>query len=176
MGLSGESGAMSWVLRAMRFAGLALLSSAALMSQSAVADEHPPTALTLSRGAGAQTLELTLGELAALPQTTVVTENEFSNGLVAYRGPLARDVLDQLSLMEFESVRFIAANDYFVEIPTEDFRRYDVILAMEADGAPLARRDKGPIWLMYPISDHEELGDPIYIHRLIWQVVRIEPS
>ena len=78
--------------------------------------------------------------------------------------------------MEFESVRFIAANDYFVEIPTEDFRRYDVILAMEADGAPLARRDKGPIWLMYPISDHEELGDPIYIHRLIWQVVRIEPS
>ena len=176
MGLSGESGAMSWVLRAMRFAGLALLFSAALMSRPAVADEHSATALTLSRGPGAQTLELTLENLAALPQTTVVTENEFSNGLVAYRGPLARDVLNQLSLMEFESVRFIAANDYFVEIPTEDFRRYDVILAMEADGAPLARRDKGPIWLMYPISDQEELGDPIYIHRLIWQVVRIEPS
>ena len=70
MGLSGESGAMSWVLRAMRFAGLALLFSAALMSRPAVADEHSATALTLSRGPGAQTLELTLENLAALPQTT----------------------------------------------------------------------------------------------------------
>ena len=27
---------------------------------------------------------------------------------------------------------------------------------------------------MYPISDHDELSDPIYLRRLIWQVVRIE--
>jgi hypothetical protein len=27
---------------------------------------------------------------------------------------------------------------------------------------------------MYPISDHPELRDPTYVHRLIWQVVRIE--
>ena len=51
----------------------------------------------------------------------------------------------------------IAANDYFVDIPTQDFRDYDAILAMEADGKQLSRRDKGPLWLMYPISDHAEL-------------------
>ena len=45
---------------------------------------------------------------------------------------------------------------------------------MEADGKPLSRREKGPLWLMYPISDHAELRDPIYLRRLIWQVVRIE--
>ena len=45
---------------------------------------------------------------------------------------------------------------------------------MEADGKKLSRRDKGPLWLMYPISDHDELKDALYIHRLIWQVVRIE--
>ena len=55
------------------------------------------------------------------------------------------------------TVRFIAANDYYVDIPTEDFADYDAILAMEADGKPLSRRDKGPLWLMYPISDHAEL-------------------
>ena len=71
-------------------------------------------------------------------------------------------------------MRFVAANDYYVDIPTSDFADYDAILAMEADGEPLSRREKGPLWLMYPISDHAELRDPIYLRRLIWQVVRIE--
>ena len=133
------------------------------------------SALTLSRGpGGGETLELSLEELAALPQVTIVTENEFSDGAVAYKGPLVRDVLARLALDQAETIRFTAANDYFVEIPTSDFRRFDVILAMEADGKKLSRREKGPLWLMYPISDNAELRDPIYIHRLIWQVVLIE--
>ena len=120
------------------------------------------------------TLDLSLESLEALPQTTVVTENEFANGKVAYRGPLMRDVLAQLGLDDVAEVRLVAANDYFVDIPTEDFRAYDAILAMEADGKRLSRREKGPLWLMYPISDHPELNDRIYQRRLIWQVVRIE--
>jgi hypothetical protein len=119
-------------------------------------------------------LELSLDELAAMPQVTVATENEFSDGIVDYRGPLVRDVLARLGLDELETVRFIAANDYYVDIPTSDFRDFDAILAMEADGERLSRREKGPLWLMYPISDHAELNDPIYLRRLIWQVVRIE--
>ena len=126
-------------------------------------------------GAGQQDmLELSLEELAAMPQVTVATENEFSDGVVDYRGPLVRDVLARLGLDELETVRFVAANDYYVDIPTSDFHDYDAILAMEADGERLSRREKGPLWLMYPISDHAELNDPIYLRRLIWQVVRIE--
>lgn len=158
------------------FSGLALTAVLLCVPTVPAKAEADDVALTLSRGTGGEMLELTLAQLAELPQVTVVTENEFSNGLVAYRGPLARDVLDQLALMQFETLRFSAANDYYVEIPTEDFRRYDVIMAMQADGAPLARREKGPLWLMYPISDHEELLDPLYIHRLIWQLEKVEPS
>jgi hypothetical protein len=132
-------------------------------------------ALTLTRGAGAgESLEFTLEALAELPQTTIVTVNEFSDGPVTYRGPLIRDVLAHLGLDQAETVRFTAANDYYVDIPTSDFRRYNVILAIEADGNRLSRREKGPIWVMYPISDHPELQDPVYNTRLIWQVVRIE--
>ena len=64
------------------------------------------------------------------------------------------------ALDRLETVRFTAANDYFVDIPTSDFRDYDAILAMEADGKKLSRREKGPLWLMYPISDHPELQRP----------------
>ena len=117
---------------------------------------------------------LSLEDLAALPQVVVKTENEFSDGVVSYRGPLARDVLAELGLERLNTVRLVAANDYYVDIPTSDFADYDVILAMEADGKPLSRRDKGPLWLMYPITDNDALRDPIYLRRLIWQVVRIE--
>jgi len=104
----------------------------------------------------------------------VRTENEFSDGVVAYRGPLVRDVLAKLGLDRLQKVRFVAVNDYYVDIPTSDFTDYDAILALEADGKPLSRRDKGPLWLMYPISDNAALRDPIYLRRLIWQVIRIE--
>jgi hypothetical protein len=153
---------------------LAAAALAAVLFASAGASAAAgETALTLSRES--KTIELTLEELAALPQVTLVTENEFSDGKVTYRGPLMRDLLEQFGLDQVDAVRLTAANDYFVDIPTGDFRTYDAILAMQADGKPLSRRDKGPLWLMYPLSDHAELNDPVYFRRLIWQVVRIEP-
>lgn len=129
------------------------------------------TALTLVNGT--QQLELSIDDLAAMPQTTLDTENEFVDGKVVYRGPLVRNVLARVGLDKADNVRFVAANDYYVDIPTQNFRDYDAILAIEADGERLSRRDKGPVWLMYPISDFPELHDPIYSRRLIWQVVKI---
>lgn len=150
----------------------ALVASLLIATPGLVAAD---AALTLSRGPDSvETLEFSLDELSALPQVSIVTQNEFTDGEVEYRGPLVRDVLEHLALDDFEILRFTAANDYYVDIPTSDFRRYNAILALEADGTPLSRRDKGPLWLMYPISDHPDLQDSIYIHRLIWQVVRIE--
>jgi len=129
-------------------------------------------ALTLTNGDEA--FSFTLDEIAALPQATIVTDTEFTDGMVEYRGPLVQDVLQFLAMDELETVRFMAANDYFVDIPTSDFRKYNAILAMEADGVPLSRRTKGPLWLMYPIADFPELRDRVYNNRLIWQVVKIE--
>ena len=78
-----------------------------------------------------------------MPQATVATENEFSDGVVSYRGPLVRDVLAHVGLDDLDEVRFTAANDYFVDIPTTDFRDYDAILAMEADGEKLSPAREG---------------------------------
>jgi hypothetical protein len=159
-----------------RAAARALLAAALALAPAAAAPASD-AALVLARtaaGAGAETLELSIDELAALPQVTVVTETEFTNGKVAFTGPLVREVLQHLGLDDAESLRFTAANDYYVDIPTSDFQRYNAILALEQDGKRLSRRDKGPLWLMYPISDFPELRDPVYLGRLIWQVIRIE--
>lgn len=154
----------------------ATVALAAVALQVPVCHAGSDTLLTLSRGPNvAETLELTLEDLAALPQVTVVTENEFVDGLVAFRGPLARDVIGPLAFGETKYLRFIAANAYSVEIPISDLRNQDVILATEADGKRLSRRDKGPLWLIYPITDPDDLANPLYSQRLIWQVVKIEP-
>lgn len=118
--------------------------------------------------------EFTLEELRKMPQHEIVTGNEFVEGTPTFRGPLVRDVLAAAGLDGVARVRLVAANDYVVEVDTEEFRTYDAILALTQDGRPLTRRDKGPIWMMYPISDHPELQDPVYNSRLIWQLVRIE--
>ena len=131
--------------------------------------------LTLAGPAGSgELLELTMEELEAMPQITIVTESEFTDEAASYRGPLVRDLLASVGLDTAQTIRLTAANDYYVDIPTSDFSQYDVVLAMEVDGDRLSRREKGPLWLMYPISDHSELRSEVYNARLIWQVVRIE--
>lgn len=159
----------AWARRAAVMAILAILAAA----RPASADDD--ILLTLSRGPeNVETLDFTLADLAAMPQVTIRTENEWTDGPVSYTGPLVRDVLERLALQDALTLRFTAANDYYVDIPSSDFRRYDVVIAIEADGKPLSRRDKGPLWVMYPISEHGELRSQEIYSRLIWQVVRIE--
>lgn len=131
-------------------------------------------AIVLTVVIGTEQVGFTLDQIGEMPRSTIVTDTEFTDGLVEFKGPLVRDVLDTVGMDEVEFLRFTAANDYFVDIPTSDFREYDAILAMEADGVALSRRTKGPLWLMYPIADFPELRDRIYNNRLIWQVVKIE--
>ena len=113
-------------------------------------------------------------DLLALPQVTVRTRTEFSDGVVEFIGPLARDAVAFIDTGAATSVHLVAANDYAVDIPLSEFTDFDVILAMQADGKRLTIRDKGPIWLIYPLDDHEELADRIYSTRLIWQLTTME--
>ncbi len=121
---------------------------------------------------GAQVM-LTEADLKAVPQATVSTENEFVDTMTAFEGPLGRDVLALVG-EGGNTVVLTAVNDYAVEVPLEDFINYEVVFAMSADGEVFSRRDKGPIWVVYPMSDHAELQDPVYNARLIWQLVKVE--
>lgn len=117
---------------------------------------------------------VTLEELRALPQVTLRTANEFADGLNDYTGPLARDVIQLIGTGTGTRVKLTAANDYAVVIDLQEFEDYDVIFALGANGEVFSVRDKGPIWVMYPISEHVELQDPVFNNRLIWQLVRLE--
>jgi len=113
-------------------------------------------------------------ELLALGQIALTTENDFVDGKPRFEGPLMRDLIAAVSGQNTEVARLFAENDYTVEIPTQEFLDYDVVLALTQDGKNLSLRDMGPIWLIYPMSDHPELADPSNNNKLIWQLVRVE--
>lgn len=115
-----------------------------------------------------------LADLQAFDQITMRTSNEFVDGIATFTGPLAMAVLEDAGLPGDGMVRMTAANDYLIEVDTREFRHYGVILALTQDGKALSRRDKGPIWMMYPTSQFDELKEPVYNSRLIWQLVRID--
>jgi len=116
----------------------------------------------------------TATEFAELPQQTIETANEFVDGVNSFNGPLVRDVLELLGKPAGEMVKMTAVNDYQVVIPLEELLTYDVILATHMNGVPLSRRDKGPIWVIYPMSDNPELRSAEFNSKLIWQLSQVE--
>ncbi len=136
--------------------------------QSAAAE----TILQLINTSTEEVIEISEEQFMEFEQHSVVTGNEFVDGEVEFEGPLARDVV-ALFEIDAEEYVFTAVNDYAVPIPAEDIMEYDVILAVSQDGVPFSRRTKGPIWVIYPMTDHEELQDRTYNDRLIWQVASV---
>jgi hypothetical protein len=135
------------------------------------------TLLTLtnpSLPAASGQIELDEAALKALPQHTLKTKNEFVTGVAEFTGPLASDVIALIGRSNANIAVMTAANDYSVEIPLGEFTKYEVIFAMTMNGVPLSRRDKGPIWVIYPMDQYPELQDPSFNNRLIWQLVKVE--
>jgi len=89
-----------------------------------------------------------------------------------FRGVLARSLMDAVGA-EGTQVRAKALNDYEVTIPLSDFTEYRVILAMYKNGRELTKREKGPLWIVYPWTDHPELDDRPTRQKSIWQLIQL---
>jgi len=114
-----------------------------------------------------------MADLLKLPQRTLVTGNDYVDGTHRFSGPMVRDLAAAVGAQAAGLVKFTASNDYTVEIDMQEFQTYPAIFALTMDDVEFSPRDKGPIWVMYPISDYKELLDPFYNSRLIWQLDRV---
>lgn len=117
-------------------------------------------------------LHLDRSQLMALPSRVIETHIPWAEGVFRFEGPLMRAVLAAAGV-EAEHVRVHALNDYVAEIPVSDFQDYDVILALERDGEPIAVRDLGPLMVLYPFDEHPELRNERIRFRSVWHVARI---
>lgn len=169
------------MIRNLRATLLALLC--ALMSGPALGDTLPApqgeVILTVSgaisnpNGEGVLTLDTAL--LDSLPQHSFTTSTIWTEGTATYQGVLLRDLLAAAGASG-GTVKLIALNDYEITMPAADALADGPLLAYLSDGKPMSRRDKGPVWLIYPFDDVAAYRTEQSYARSIWQLNRIEIS
>lgn len=111
--------------------------------------------------------------LERLPQSSFTTRTPWYQQPRKFTGPLLRDVVAAVG-GHGSQLRAFALNDYRVDIPAEDMQRYDVLLARLLDDRPMAVRDKGPLFIIYPFDQHGDLRNAVYFSRCAWQLKSIE--
>jgi hypothetical protein len=111
--------------------------------------------------------------LEKLPQRSFSTTTPWYGELHKFTGPLLRDVLAAAGA-DGKQLKAVALNDYKVDIPAEDTKTYDVVLARLMDDKPMPVRDKGPLFIIYPFDARPELRNTIYYSRCAWQLKAIE--
>lgn len=110
--------------------------------------------------------------LEKLPQRTVVTKSPWYPTGAEFTGPLLRDVLAAAGA-KGDKLTAVALNDYKTEIPFEDAVKHDVILARLMNGKPMPVREKGPLFVVYPLDSKPELQSQTYYNRSAWQLARL---
>jgi hypothetical protein len=152
--------------------GIAATADSAIAGDD-LAPPQAPAILTVT-GAIARTngpgfAAFDVGGLERLGLTKLVTWTPWTEGAIEFEGVLARRLMEVVGAQGSE-VDAIALNDYEETIPISDFHSYDVLLALRMNGTRMRVRDKGPVWIIYPWSDHPELDDFMTREKSVWQL------
>jgi hypothetical protein len=117
-----------------------------------------------------------LDALQRPPQRKILTNTPWYSERSEFVGPLLRDVLEAAGVPAAAggTLRCSALNDYRVEIPLDDARRWDVVVALLFNGRPMTVREKGPLFVIYPFDEQPQLRTSTYFSRCIWQLKSIE--
>jgi hypothetical protein len=110
--------------------------------------------------------------LEALPQRSFTTRTPWYDRPVKFTGPLLSDVLSAAKA-QGKTINASAINDYTIRIPMADAQAHGVIVARLLDDQPMAVRDKGPLFVVYPFDSKAGLRSSVYYERSIWQLKRM---
>ncbi|HGW5148973.1 TPA: oxidoreductase [Pseudomonas aeruginosa] len=127
--------------------------------------------VTLQRSGGAP-VRLTLSDLEALPSETLEAQLP-GEANARWQGVRISLLLRHLDLAPPKRLRVLALNDYSAIIPYSDLDSYQPILAYRRNGAYMAIRERGPLFIIYPMARYPELRNQVYYNRTVWQVSSI---
>lgn len=117
--------------------------------------------------------KLSREDLKTYPQRSIVTRTPYNRGMNRYTGPALKEVLRDVGAST-ETFKMRALNDYVVTVHPGDLNDIEPIIALELNGEPMSVRNKGPLWIMLPLSDQPHLNDVSYHRLMVWQLSEIE--
>lgn len=156
------------------FAGALLwtaTSAAPSIAQTIMTD--PPTLLIRGMSGGSpRSVEYNRDELIKMESVSISTSTPWNHGVVDFEGvPL--ELLLKIAGVSGDTATVTALNDYSVDIPTSDFAKFGVILAIKRDGKYMPVDDQGPFFIIYPFDSDPILQGQPYHGRAVWQVREI---
>jgi hypothetical protein len=129
--------------------------------------------LTISIEGTDERFEITDDMLLQLEQQSFQTSSLWTEGRPSYSGPSLTSVLSMVGIHEQNSMTFVGANDYKVDISPALIDDTYPIIANRINGMPFSLREKGPLWVMYPFDKRKEYQtEPVY-GAAVWQLVEI---
>ncbi|MBY8977206.1 hypothetical protein KHP62_15415 [Rhodobacteraceae bacterium NNCM2] len=87
--------------------------------------------------------------LTSLPQVEITAAFKDWPAPISASGPLLSDVLNTAGIEDGQTVRLVALDGYGIEFTPADRAAQDWVLALNAEGAPLALGGRGPAWLLH---------------------------
>ena len=130
------------------------------------------TILTLELGD--KVIDLSYQDILKLTPVEHTMNNVWVNKTVTYTGVKLSTIIQEYNITS-EWLKMTAINDYSIKVPIIDAEK-GAFIAYLADGKPMKIRDKGPLWVLYPFGENEELEIDTYRNRSIWQLKLIEES
>nr|WP_242413537.1 oxidoreductase [Salinivibrio kushneri] len=112
-------------------------------------------------------------ELMQLADRTIETKTPWTEGKQVFLGVSAQKLLKTHD-KQGHALKVHALNDYWSKIPTDEINKYNPVFAIKKNGEWMPIRDKGPIWVVYPLSEFNQYDNEILHSRMVWQVNRIE--
>ena len=112
-------------------------------------------------------------KLLSMPQKTITTKLPWNETVSEYRGITMDTLLSEVNVSIHKQVTFIALNDYKISVPKEDFSEYEPVIAIKENGKLMSIREKGPYWLIFPVSTHPEIDNTDYHAKMIWQIKEV---
>jgi hypothetical protein len=113
-----------------------------------------------------------IASLEKLGMVSFQTSSPWYNGRTTFTGIPLQKLMDYVGA-KGSIVKVTALNDYTTVIPLNDFKKYNVILAVKINGEYMRIRDKGPFFIVYPYDSLPELNNQIFYSRSAWQVNRM---
>lgn len=108
--------------------------------------------------------------LENLPQNSFTTMTTWDKKPIKFSGPLLRDVL-AAAKANGKNIKASALDDFQTTIPMEDTKKFNMIISIKMNDAPIPVSTKGPLFIVYPFDSNEELRNShIYIDRSAWQL------
>lgn len=152
----------------------AIIASAAILALSPVATSAGvagEVVLTVGGSVAAEgaAMEFDMEALKALPAVSFDTSTAWTDGVSTFTGVPLKALLDATGATGAE-IEAIALNNYSVAIPVDSLKADSPIVAYEIDGKAFPRRDKGPLWIVYPFDSSEEYRNELVYGRSIWQL------